>query len=622
MAEGAEFSIDLAVKAEGVASAADLLDVYAQRLTVATQAADAASAAVRAQQGTYTQAEAAYDRASKALERIGIAMQGASGPALERLQQKQSDAAVAANAAREEMERQAVALDTLRVSAIAAQQQVDALTDAEKAAKQAIAEETKSKQAAQQANEKLASGLGALGGPLGKLGQKVFAAKGGFDKLQGVLGAAGPYAAAAIGFAAVAAAVVAVTAVVIKGAIELGQWALGLANARRSSELLYAGLVQSAQGGRELNATVNSLSNRVPLTADELKNMAKQLADSGLRGRELTDKLEETAIAAAKVKFGPEWQREMLSLDQQQKRLKAGVSNLFSGLKIEKLLEGLSTLVDLFDENTASGKAIKVVFESIFQPLVDGATGMIPKIRSAFIQFEILALKALIAIKPWGSTMLMAAKVVGVLAAVLVGVLVVAVGVVVGALAGLALMIAGPIALFAALVAGVIYAGQKIFDFGKMIVTTLSNVNLVDLGKDMIAGFVRGIITGGEGAIAAITNVASNAIAAGKKALGIASPSKVFAEIGMHTAAGMEQGIEGGASGVQGAVENMVAPPAAPSAAPSAAPAATSGGAVYQITINAQGGNAESIAEAVRRVILEVTQGAAVQIGAAAPAGA
>ena len=49
------------------------------------------------------------------------------------------------------------------------------------------------------------------------------------------------------------------------------------------------------------------------------------------------------------------------------------------------------------------------------------------------------------------------------------------------------------------------------------------------------------------------------ATATGKTALGIASPSTIFAEIGLHPAAGMEEGVDGGAAGVQKSVEARVA---------------------------------------------------------------
>ena len=79
----------------------------------------------------------------------------------------------------------------------------------------------------------------------------------------------------------------------------------------------------------------------------------------------------------------------------------------------------------------------------------------------------------------------------------------------------------------------------------------------------MINGLVNGLLTAGPQVLAAITGVANGAITAAKKALGIKSPSKVFASIGENTAAGMAVGVDSGAEDTQSAIESMVAPPAA-----------------------------------------------------------
>ncbi len=111
--------------------------------------------------------------------------------------------------------------------------------------------------------------------------------------------------------------------------------------------------------------------------------------------------------------------------------------------------------------------------------------------------------------------------------------------------------------------------------------------------------------------LTAITGLASGAITAAKKALGIASPSTIFAEIGMNTAKGMEGGVDEGADAVGGALEAMVAPP----------PAATTGA----VTAKASGGpsvtiNVSSMADALTLQDLLASLGA--QVGVAVPSAA
>jgi len=642
MADGTTFDIDLAVKAEGVQSAADLLDRFAQRLDTASKTAIDAAKSVQAGEVAYKQAETAYDRASKALERINVAMESASGKKLENLIARQGEASKAVSAAKLALDGEATALDKLRDSAASADKQVEALTAAQASAKKATDAQKKSQAEGYAANELLASSLGKLGGPLGAAGQKAFELKGAWDKMSRALGAAGPYAAIAVAVVAIATAVAAVAVAAAAAVVHVAAWAVGLADAARTQGLLAAGIAHSVEGGRELDSAITSLAKRVPQTTDELTSMASELAKSGLRGKELSDTLERNAVAAAKLKFGPEWQSQMTSLEQSQKRLKSGLTSLFSGLKIDALLEQLSVLVGTFDESAASGRAIKVVFESFFQPVVDGATGLVPVLRHAFLQFEILTLKALIAIKPFGSTIVKVGEAFAVVAAIGLAVFAAGVAAVVVVLAQVAAAIVVPIALFAAIAAGAAYAGAKIYEFGSNLVTSVvtgvqsawtsltifastlvdifSTISLVDVGARIIDGLVGGITSGASAAFAAVSNVADGVVTAAKNALGIASPSKVFAEIGAFTAQGMTQGIEGSSGSVEAAMTDLVAPPEPSASAPSGKDSGSAAGAItYQITIQAAGGTAEDIAEKVRQVLIDLTEGAAVQLGAVVP---
>lgn len=639
--DGTSFAINIPVTgAEGIQLAADKLDQLTERLTSSSKTAVDAANAMRAGEQAYKQSENIYDRASKALEKLNASMEGASGKKLANLIERQAEAAKWVDTAKAAMDRESVALDKLRTSAAGADKELDHLTQAQAAAKKGLDASKKSQADSFAANELLAGSLGKLGGPLGAAGQKAFELKGAWDKMGKALGAAGPYAAIAVAFVAVAASIAIVAAAAIAGVAQIAAWAVGLADATRTSVLLASGMVQSAAGGEELHGAIDKLARRVPQTSEELTKMAGELAKTGLRGKALTDTLETNAEAAAKLKFGPEWQKQMVSLDVQQRKLKSGINSLFSGLKIDALLEGLSTLTDLFDESSASGQAIKVVFESIFQPIVDGASGLVPVVRHTFLQFEILALKALISLKPWGSTIMKVGEVIGIVGAIMVSVFAFAIGVVIAAIASLAVSIALPIALFAALVAGTMYltgvfvnfgtqavagisaAWDAVVAFGAGILASLSSISLVDSGMRLIDGLVQGITQGATAVVAAVEGAATSAIGAAKKALGIASPSKVFAEIGAYTGEGMQLGIEASSGGVEAAMTDLATPVtgAAPGAAatPSAAsaPAGAAGGNVFNITIH----GSEDLVERVKQAVTDVMENAAIQLGAAVPA--
>lgn len=134
----------------------------------------------------------------------------------------------------------------------------------------------------------------------------------------------------------------------------------------------------------------------------------------------------------------------------------------------------------------------------------------------------------------------------------------------------------------------------------------------------MIDGLVNGIAGGATAVLNAMKGVVDGAINGAKKLLGIASPSKVFAEIGMQTGAGMEQGVSGSAGGVRDSLESMVSPPSAggSGAAPAASAASSSrSGATITIILNGVQGATEAI-DMIREEVTRMFEGDAAQLGA------
>lgn len=94
----------------------------------------------------------------------------------------------------------------------------------------------------------------------------------------------------------------------------------------------------------------------------------------------------------------------------------------------------------------------------------------------------------------------------------------------------------------------------------------LGNVGsrLYQAGRDLIQGLVNGITSMVTEAGRAAARAARGAIDAAKSALGLASPSKVFADIGRQTVAGFVVGVDQRAADAEAAVRRMLVVPDAP----------------------------------------------------------
>ena len=128
---------------------------------------------------------------------------------------------------------------------------------------------------------------------------------------------------------------------------------------------------------------------------------------------------------------------------------------------------------------------------------------------------------------------------------------------------------------------------RQLSAFGEILTAAFTS-----LGTQMVAGLVGGITSGAGAVRDAVSGLATGAVDTVRETLGIQSPSRVFEELGGHTAQGFEDGITGGAAGVDGAVRAMVA---APGAAGSAGAAAGRG--VFQVFIDGAGREASAIVD-------------------------
>lgn len=185
----------------------------------------------------------------------------------------------------------------------------------------------------------------------------------------------------------------------------------------------------------------------------------------------------------------------------------------------ESILDNLDTIVDCALEiivSLAEGliNALPTLIEKapiIVEKLVDGIIKAIPKIIEAVGEIIDSLLKALINNSP--KIIEGAYKIIGKLAE--------------GLIKGIHLVIEGT---------------KKIID---KITTTITTTDWIEVGKNVIQGFINGITSMVSNVGSAIKGVCDSAIKSAKSALGIHSPSKVFKEeVGQFIGQGMAKGIE------------------------------------------------------------------------------
>jgi hypothetical protein len=633
MADGTQFVIELAAKFAGGdtavatlatlgdqmlkagSSAAELEEAAKQAALALEQSANAtklASDTLAIAEKRYSAAETAADRAGKSVEQFGLRAEQMKGKlaaaveagnegkiarygsALDKINTKQGEAVTKAAAAERALKREAAAFDAVKAKATEAAGKQEGFKKGLASLKGAADQAGKMEAAAKGTGKlgDIAAAFGKLGGPVGAAGQEVLGLGGAFGKLGSAMGSGGPYVAVALAIVAIASAAVLAT-------IAITKWGVSMAEANRTQSMLAQGVAKSVEGGEQLNSKIGELSKRVPQSREELLGMAGDLAKTGLKGQELTDALESAAVKAATVKFGPDFEKQMLSSEVQSRRLGENLQETFGGLKIEGLLGGLSKLGALLDSSTSSGKVLKFLFETLFQPVIDAVTEAMPLIERLFLHAEILALKAFIALKPYhsqikaiGSAFVEAAAIIGVLFGAAIAIAVAAVVGATAALGALLFAILHPIDAFEALMEAVKKLGPILGEA------------LLDVGKWMIEGLVNGISAGASLVADALSSVVTGAVDGVAKFLQLGSPSKLLFGYGSDTAEGYAGGVDSGAADAQGALEAMVAPPTVP--APGA-PGATAGGglslSIGQIIVSG-----ESAKEQALDFIEQITQ--------------
>ncbi len=472
----------------------------------------------------------------------------------------------------------------------------------------------------------------------------------------------------------------------------------------------------AAGNAGELQAAIDQVSASTALGREKVAQYAEQLYRMNLRGTNLQAALEGVAIKATtqgdaaagafgqwaaganlagrsvraladdvKARLGGVAQAQMLSLGVQTAKLHESFDALFNGLKIEGFLKAKSEVFALFSQATNSGKALKALLTALLQPLVGTAESGAPVIKRFFQGMIISALKVgilLQQVRLWFKRTFGASDILkgfdAQRAALSAGK--VALGLFAGGLAlattlaaGLALkiatflvpalwsMVSGAAALAVeglVIAAPFLLAAAAIFSVintARLLVKLWKEIDFKLLGQYMWQGIVDGIKAGGKAVLDAVESLGSTALKGFKAALGIASPSRMFARLGLAIPAGVGVGVQTGTPAVRRAVGDMVQPqvpvpvpapifqvatpgpasfalaaqePAAvaPRLGPPAAPTGAPGGAVAgrstqvsvgEIHVHTQAHDARGIVVDLKRELEQVLEGLAIQMGAA-----
>lgn len=327
----------------------------------------------------------------------------------------------------------------------------------------------------------------------------------------------------------------------------------------------------------ELQGTGIEAKDIIDQLAKDMKTSTKKAQEALFNGAVGLDKGFLAVREVTEKKFGSINSAKMLSLDVQSEKLGEDLAALGRDVNIDPLLVSIAALRKDFGESTESGRKLKALVTDFGTGVVNLLTKAIPYVDAfgkGFIEFADEGWKSL---KKFDEQLDKMTSVFGESKITLEDVF--TAGKVVAS--GFFSIIAGGMATFAALKAAfqIVRDIQKPFeDFGKY----LKDVNWKGLGEDVVNGLVGGLTAGPRKIEEAISKMGTAAKNEFKSALGIHSPSTVFAEYGEQTAAGYQKGVERSLPSVQSSVDTLAGP--APQAAP-ASGAARGGTSIGKIEL-------------------------------------
>jgi hypothetical protein len=459
-------------------------------------------------------------------------------------------------------------------------------------------------------NEMLGAANG-LPGPLGKLSGSLGNTSSMVTGLSGAMSAAAVVAVGLVAvFVALTAALVALAAATAQATAKLVQYSVAQADALRSERLRLEGLGltrfwyrMTAKDASNMSEAIGHVASRVPAARSAVASLGAEVHQLGLRGRAAEQALESLSLAQAvggerglaqmrmlvrglrftrdgmsrlaeftRRTYGDVAAKQMMSLTMLSTKLRDSIDEMFSGLNVEPLLAGLYRLTQLFSQNTESGRALKSIMEAILGPFVEELTGAIPAIERFFLTLVLYALdvaivfvKARNAIRRTFGSGLIGSLLSSERAMHLFKVSLVAVGLIAGGLVAtfalLGFMVIGLLTPLMLVAAAVYRAYQAVRRFSSQ-VANASKLFRSDgwraAGASIVDGIVTGLTDGWARLQAKVRDMATAALGTFREVLGIRSPSRIFAQVGLAIPQGVAQGIGQGAPAAQDAASAMV----------------------------------------------------------------
>jgi len=310
-----------------------------------------------------------------------------------------------------------------------------------------------------------------------------------------------------------------------------------------------------------------------------------------------------------RARLGPIARREMLGLDNQTNRFRRSLDRIFSGLDTEPFLGALDEVLSLFSQSTSTGRALKAIVEALFQPLISESATAGPVVKRFFQSIVIAALQLTIAIlrlrvwmkETFGARQFLPAQFL------------------INSMTLGTMRFAGELQKAATLF-GMLLEAYDGF------VLAMRRGDMAKVAKEAISGFVLGIRQGAEEAATEIENFAGAIATRFENALGISSPSRVFADYGSNIAAGAARGIEAGAPMAQDAADALAPTPAdalipTPGATSASTPGGERGGrsvsiSIGDVIVNAgETNNPRELATALRDELAAILEGVNIELG-------
>lgn len=492
---------------------------------------------------------------------------------------------------------------------------------------------------------RLGQAAGLIPGPIGDIARASVRAGQAQAGLSATFGGSAIAALGAIAaVAALVAVVVAATVAAVAGAVAFVQYATSVGDTAREAAITREALGALSAETAAAVGSFDAVSAATGLADDRLADITKQLRAAKVSAEDMPAALRAAATAEAALgkggaaefldrlrkneagvqdladeidaQLGGLAARRLRGLAAQSDKLGKLWRGLFDGINIEPVLDAVSILVGMFDKANPLAQAMGAAIQGAFSIVEKYAVAAAYAVEAFALGFAIELTKLYIAVKPalkWIAELfgfkdtslretLDAAVVAG---KIFAGVFIVALGaiaVLVAAAAVAFAVFAAPVFVLVGAVSALVY-GLVLLE-GVLVSAVLGAFAAVtafitetipqwaSLGADLIAGLVQGIIGGIGSVISAVTDTVGGAINAAKEALGIASPSKVFAEIGDMTVMGFTGALDAGTVDANASMSSLVTPdPAVSTAATSAgaAPAQAKGGAAPSAGIDLAG---------------------------------